>query len=77
LEKDWLLLIAPGNKIANSYKENYNQIFLKDSIDIAENSEYLVNYFTEIKVLLKLNLYLEKYAIEAKVVAYGARSRQN
>jgi hypothetical protein len=27
--------------------------------------------------LLKLNLYLEKYAIEAKVVAYGARSRQN
>jgi hypothetical protein len=69
LGKRLALLIAPGNKIANSYKENYNQIFLKDSIDIAENSEYLVGLFYGEKGIAEAKPLLEKYAIEAKVVA--------
>lgn len=46
LGKRLALLIAPGNKIANSYNEEYNQIFLEDAIDISENAAYLVkNYY--------------------------------
>lgn len=46
LGKRLALLIAPGNKVANSYNEQYNQIFLEDAIDISENIAYLVkNYY--------------------------------
>lgn len=48
LGKRLALLIAPGNKIANSYNEKYNQIFLQDAVDISANSEYLIkNYYGE------------------------------
>lgn len=69
LGKRLALLIAPGNKIANSYNENYNQIFLKDSIDIAENSNYLINLFYGEEGVVKASPLLKRYAEEAKVVS--------
>jgi len=45
LGKRLALLIAPGNKVANSYNEKYNQIFLEDAVDISENASYLVKNF--------------------------------
>ena len=68
LGKRLALLIAPGNKIANSRDEEYNQIFLNDSIDITENAEYLIkNYYGE-EALVKANPLLTKHAIAAKIV---------
>jgi hypothetical protein len=68
LGKRLALLIAPGNKIANSRNEEYNQIFLSDSIDITENAEYLIkNYYGE-NALTKATPLLEKHAIAAKIV---------
>ena len=68
LGKRLALLIAPGNKIANSRNEEYNQIFLSDSIDITENAEYLIkNYYGE-SALAKATPLLEKHAIAAKIV---------
>ena len=68
LGKRLALLIAPGNKIANSRNEEYNQIFLNDSIDITENAEYLIkNYYGE-DALTKATPLLEKHAIAAKIV---------
>jgi hypothetical protein len=61
LGKRLALLIAPGNKIANSYNEKYHQIFLQDSVDISENARYLMDlYYPEID---KTESYaaLEKY----------------
>ena len=60
LGKRLALLIAPGNKIANSYNEMYNQIFLEDSVDISENSAYLIqNYYGE-KALTEAQPILDK-----------------
>jgi len=68
LGKRLALLIAPGNKIANSRNEEYNQIFLNDSLDITENAEYLIkNYYGE-EALTKANPLLEKHAVAAKIV---------
>jgi len=68
LGKRLALLIAPGNKIANSRNEEYNQIFLNDSIDITENAEYLIkNYYGE-EALTKATPLLEKHATAAKIV---------
>lgn len=39
------LLIAPGRSLAESHGQTYNQIFLKDSVDITENAEYLITLF--------------------------------
>lgn len=68
LGKRLALLIAPGNKIADSRNEEYNQIFLNDSIDITENAEYLIkNYYGE-EALAKATPLLEKHAISAKII---------
>jgi hypothetical protein len=39
------LLIAPGRTLAESANKTYKQIFLKDSVDITENAEYLISLF--------------------------------
>jgi len=68
LGKRLALLIAPGNKIANSRNEEYNQIFLNDSIDITENAEYLIkNYYGE-EALTKATPLLEKHDVAAKII---------
>lgn len=61
LGKRLALLIAPGSKLADSYGEKYNHIFLEDSIDISENSRYLIkNYYGE-EGLTKAEPLLNKY----------------
>ena len=45
LGKRLALLLAPGNKIANSKGKKYMQIFLKDDIGMAENINYLVGLY--------------------------------
>jgi len=40
--KRMALLLAPGNKMANSEDQKYKQLFLADASDISENSEYLI-----------------------------------
>ena len=39
------LLVAPGRSLAESANKTYNQVFLKDAIDITENAEYLITLF--------------------------------
>ena len=68
LGKRLALLIAPGNKIADSKNEEYNQIFLSDSIDITENAEYLIKNYYGKEALTKATPLLEKHAIAAKIV---------
>lgn len=41
------LMLAPGNKIANSKGEKYTQVFFNDHIDISSNIETLVGLFYE------------------------------
>jgi hypothetical protein len=45
LGKRLALLIAPGRKLAESFKGSYNQIFLKDPVDISENALQLVEWY--------------------------------
>lgn len=45
LGKRLALLIAPGKKISNSMTEKYNQVILKDSVDIAENASTLIEMY--------------------------------
>lgn len=39
------LLIAPGNKIADSKHEKYMQVFLNDAVHMSENIEYLIELY--------------------------------
>lgn len=39
------LLIAPGNKIADSKNAKYMQIFMKDAVHISENALYLIELY--------------------------------
>ncbi|QCW20691.1 structural protein [Flavobacterium phage FPSV-S29] len=68
LGKRLALLIAPGSKIANSYGEKYNQIFLEDSIDISENSEYLIKNYYGKKGLDEAQPLLDKYKKAAEIL---------
>ena len=61
LGKRLALLIAPGNKIANSYNEKYHQIFLQDSVDISENAKYLMDLYYPEKDKTSAYSDLEKY----------------
>lgn len=61
LGKRLALLIAPGNKIANSYNEKYHQIFLQDSVDISENAKYLMELYYPEKDKTESHAALEKY----------------
>jgi len=61
LGKRLALLIAPGNKIADSYNEQYNQIFLEDSIDITENAKYLIGNFYGETAMKEAEPLLNKY----------------
>lgn len=61
LGKRLALLIAPGNKIANSYTEKYHQIFLQDSVDISENAKYLMDLYYPEKNKVEVHTALEKY----------------
>jgi hypothetical protein len=45
------LLVAPGRTLAESVGKTYKQIFLKDSVDITENAEYLITLFEGEKAL--------------------------
>lgn len=67
LGKRLALLIAPGNKVADSYGEQYNQIFLEDSIDIAENARYLINNFYP-ENSAKANVLLDNYDKAKKIM---------
>jgi hypothetical protein len=68
LGKRLALLIAPGNKVANSRNESYNQIFLEDSVDITENASYLIkNYYGE-EALTKATPTLDKYNEAARLL---------
>jgi hypothetical protein len=62
LGKRLALLIAPGKKIANSIDEKYNQIILKDSIDITENAEMLIEMYYSKKEAAEARPILKKYA---------------
>lgn len=68
LGKRLALLIAPGSKIANSYGEKYNQIFLEDSVDISENSEYLIKNYYGQKGLDEAQPLLDKYKKAAELL---------
>ncbi|ALN97145.1 putative structural protein [Flavobacterium phage FpV4] len=68
LGKRLALLIAPGSKIANSYGEKYNQIFLEDSVDISENSEYLIKNYYGQKGLDEAQSLLDKYKKAAELL---------
>jgi hypothetical protein len=61
LGKRLALLIAPGNKIANSYNEKYHQVFLQDSVDISENAKYLMDLYYPEKDKTSAYSDLEKY----------------
>ena len=61
LGKRLALLIAPGNKIANSYNEKYHQIFLQDSVDISENARYLMDLYYPETDKIESYAALEKY----------------
>ncbi len=61
LGKRLALLIAPGNKVANSYTEKYHQIFLQDSVDISENAKYLMDLYYPEKDKAEAHAALEKY----------------
>ena len=67
LGKRLALLIAPGKKIANSLNEKYNQVILKDSIDITENAEALIEMYYSKEDAEKAKPILLKYS---KVSAY-------
>jgi hypothetical protein len=45
------LLVAPGRTLAESVGKTYKQVFLKDSVDITENAEYLISLFEGEKAL--------------------------
>lgn len=45
------LLVAPGRSLAESTGKTYKQVFLKDSVDITENAEYLISLFEGEKAL--------------------------
>jgi hypothetical protein len=45
------LLVAPGRSLAESSNKTYNQVFLKDAVDITENAEYLITLFEGEKAL--------------------------
>jgi hypothetical protein len=70
LGKRLALLIAPGKKIANSLNEKYNQVILKDSIDITENAEALIEMYYSKEDAEKAKPILLKYS---KVSAYLER----
>lgn len=61
LGKRLALLIAPGSKLADSYGEKYNHIFLEDSVDISENSKYLIKNYYGQEGLDKAEPLLAKY----------------
>jgi hypothetical protein len=62
LGKRLALLIAPGKKIANSVDEKYNQVILKDSIDITENASALIEMYYSKEDALKAAPMLKKYS---------------
>jgi hypothetical protein len=62
LGKRLALLIAPGKKIANSMNEKYNQVILKDSIDITENASALIEMYYSKEDALKAEPKLKKYS---------------
>ena len=62
LGKRLALLIAPGKKIANSVGEKYNQVILKDSVDIAENAEFLIEMYYSREDADKAAPLLKKYS---------------
>jgi hypothetical protein len=70
LGKRLALLIAPGKKIANSLNEKYNQVILKDSVDITENAEALIEMYYSKEDAEKAKPILLKYS---KVSAYLER----
>jgi hypothetical protein len=53
LGKRLAYLIAPGKKIAESVGEQYYQIFLKDPVEIAENSLQLIDLFYDLSATEK------------------------
>lgn len=57
------LLIAPGNKLANSLKGEYMQLFAKDAVDISENSEYLIKLFYGEKGVKEAKPLLDLYSV--------------
>jgi len=71
LGKRLALLIAPGKKIANSYKEGereYNQIFLADSVDIAQNASFLIEMYYSKQDAENAKPILEKYSRAKKAL---------
>jgi len=59
LGKRLALLIAPGNKLANSKNGKYMQIFLKDQVGVAENIEYLIELYYGKEALNKVSSTLD------------------
>lgn len=62
LGKRLALLIAPGKKTANSVNEKYNQVILKDSVDITENAKALIEMYYSKEDALKAEPLLKKYS---------------
>jgi hypothetical protein len=61
LGKRLALLLAPGNKIANSKGKTYMQIFLKDDVGIAENINYLIGLYYGKEAETKAKGLVEQY----------------
>lgn len=73
LGKRLALLIAPGKKISGSYTEKdreYNQIFLKDSLDITQNASFLIEMYYGKKEAKEAKALLDKYAKANKALTF-------
>lgn len=55
------LLIAPGNKLAESQNDIYRQVFLNDMVDITTNVEYLVDLFYGEQEAQSAKLLMQRY----------------
>lgn len=73
LGKRLALLIAPGKKISGSYTEKdreYNQIFLKDSVDIAQNASFLIEMYYGKSQAKEAKPLLAKYTKAMEALTY-------
>ena len=73
LGKRLALLIAPGKKIAGAYTESereYNQIFLKDSVDITQNASFLIEMYYGKTQAKEAKVLLDRYARANKALNF-------
>lgn len=72
LGKRLALLIAPGNKLANSKGKTYEQIFLEDSVNMTTNVPFLVGLFynntEKIKAQKLVNAYNEDKGNQKSII---------